>query len=122
MAGIESFKKNNPALAKAILTVLELSKWLLVLWLLLPLKNSIHDRVDFSRIVVGILLFVLFGGKIFYDTVLDNYKKKPDKKPAAEFVTMLASVTIIALLVGVTLVCFAYFLFGSLQNAVGSGN
>jgi hypothetical protein len=113
---MKSFFKAHPKLKQTIAVVWEIGKWMLVVWLLLPLRHSMTEHVNFSRILLGILLFVLFGGKVFYDTVLDSYKKRPERKPIVDLIVMVGSITVIALIVGITIVFIGYFIFNGMQE------
>jgi hypothetical protein len=85
-----------------------------------PIHRSLEERVDFARIALGILLIILFIGKTFYDTVFSRSDKKP-RKPVHDLLVMVGAVTLIALLVGVTMVFIFLFLLSSLQEAGGPG-
>ena len=117
VAIIKSFFKAHPKLKQAIEIVCEVSKWALVVWLLLPIRKSMTEHVSFTRIILGILLFVVFGGKVFYDTVLDSYKKRPERKPIVDFIVMIGSITVIALIVGIAIVFIGYFVFNGMQQS-----
>lgn len=118
MAAIaQSFFDSHPKIKQACAIVWEVSKWALVVWLLLPLRNSMTEHVNFNRIILGILLFVIFGGKVFYDTVLDSFKKRPERKPIVDLVVMVASIAVIALIVGISIVFIGYFIFTGMQDS-----
>lgn len=82
----------------------ELAKWALVLWLMSPLAVAMHGPVDFTRVALGILLFILFTGKMLYDTILAPAKTRADRTPLQDVLAMFGSVAVIALAVGMMLV------------------
>lgn len=75
------------------------------------------ERIDFARIVFGILLFVLFGGRVFYDSIFESYNRHSEKKPLFDVLRLFGIVSVIALVVGVTIVFIGYFIFTSLEQA-----
>lgn len=84
--------------------LLELAKWALVLWLMSPLAVAMHGPIDFSRVALGILLFILFTGKMLYDTILAPAKTRAERTPLQDVLAMIGSVAVIALAVGMMLV------------------
>jgi hypothetical protein len=96
-------------------TVLEIGKWAVVLWLLWPLRNASHMSLDFTRVALGIFLFVIFSGKLFYDTIIMEILKKRRTTVKQDLVALLGMVAIITLIVGV-LVTFVAFLIVEMMN------
>lgn len=96
---------------------IEVGKWVLVLWLLTPIRKAMSERVDFARVVLGILLFILFAGKMFYDTILSSLLKDTERKKYSELIAMIGMATVIALIIGVVVVFIGLYVFSSIQNA-----
>jgi len=96
--------------------LIEICKWGVVIWLLLPLRDVSSGRVDFTRIVLGILLFILFSGKMFYDAIIDGYKKKKVQSAGAEIFSTLVTVIIMALMVAFVVSSIGLLLFAYLQQ------
>jgi len=97
--------------------VIEIGKWGIVLWLLFPLHRALNERVDFTRVVLGILLFVLFAGKLFYDTIIDSWRNNPERKPAKDLLSMVAIVTVISLVVGIVIIFVGLLVFEYLKTS-----
>ncbi len=102
---------------KAISIISEVGKWVLVLWLLLPIRKAMSERVDFTRVALGILLFILFTGKLFYDTILNSLLKNKERQKSREIITMFGMAAVIALVIGVVVFMIGLFVFSSIQNA-----
>ncbi|NIA30551.1 MAG: hypothetical protein GWP06_11655 [Actinobacteria bacterium] len=102
---------------KILSIVWEIGKWGLVLWLLLPIRKSMSGSVAFIRIGGGILLFVLFAGKLLYDSVFDAYKRNTERNNVRDLLGMVGIVSIIALVVGVVVFSIGFFVFSYLQSA-----
>jgi len=81
---------------------LEILKWGLVVWLLWPLQNALSERVSFTRIAFGILLLVLFTGKLLYDTLLDPLLTGRRRESKLDWVTVIVVVLLLALVVALT--------------------
>ncbi len=106
---MEKLKKIKPVLW-------EIGKWGIVLWLIWPIKNSMIKRMDFSRIVFGVLLFVIFAGKMFYDIVLKDYIDHSEKSNLSAVLALVAMVSFVALLIGAILVFFGVFVFSKMNE------
>ncbi|HOT98140.1 MAG TPA: hypothetical protein PLG50_02405 [bacterium] len=96
--------------------LLELAKWGAVIYLLLPLRNAGEEAVDFSRVVLGILLFILFSGKMFYDAILDQYKRRKATSAGGEIIAMIGMVVVMAIVVGLVVVSIGLTVFYYLQQ------
>jgi hypothetical protein len=82
--------------------VLEISKWALVIWLLWPLSQASEGSVSFVRVLMGILLFVIFAGKLFYDTIIEGairQRRTSVKQDVAGFLGMVAGIAVVVGLV-----------------------
>jgi len=96
--------------------LVELAKWILVLWLLLPLQRPLYSVVDFIRILLGVLLFIIFAGKLLYDTLIDAFWRKSRHHPIKDLFIMIAIISAIAFIVGSFVVFVGYFLISSWNN------
>ncbi|MDZ7266052.1 MAG: hypothetical protein ONB48_01795 [candidate division KSB1 bacterium] len=94
--------------AKTLL--LELAKWALVLWLLSPLAVAMHGPVDFTRVALGILLFILFTGKMLYDTIIAPARTRAERSPLQDVLAMIGAITVIALVVGMVLLLVGLYI------------
>ncbi len=78
----------------------ELFKWGVVIWLLLPIHHASQTPVNFFRVTVGIALFIMFTGKIFYDTVIQGLIRKRRDNLKKDMIALVGIVMIISLIVG----------------------
>jgi len=96
--------------------LIELAKWGVVIVLLLPLRNAGKEAIDFSRVVLGILLFILFAGKMFYDAILDQYKRSKATSAGAEIIAMVGMVVVMAIVVALVVVSIGLTVYFYLQQ------
>lgn len=80
--------------------VLEIGKWLIVIWLFLPLQRSSPDLSDFYKVTAGVLLFIIFTGKLFYDTLFRDMTGRREESAGKELAQMAMMIIILALAVG----------------------
>ncbi len=104
-------------LAKIKPVAVEIAKWSLVLWLLYPLIWAQEKYVSFPRIMAGILLFVVFSGKMLYDMMISKRNHHQERSNAADLLATLAMVVVAALIVGLFVVIIGFALFGQMQEA-----
>lgn len=99
-------------------TVLEIGKWALVLWLLWPLRNASAGPLMFSRVALGVLLFVIFAGKLFYDTVIMGIIRQRRTTLKQDVVGLIGIVVALGLVVGLVLmlVVFLFLEFTEMMN------
>ncbi len=95
----------------------ELAKWALVIILLLPLRKAGQEQIDFARIALGIMLFVIFSGKMLYDALINNYKRNGERTVAADLFSALAMVVIMALVVALVVASIGLMVYAYLQQA-----
>lgn len=79
---------------------LEIFKWGVVLWLLLPLKHASQSPISFFRVTLGITLFIIFTGKIFYDVIIQNLIKAKRDNLKKDMITLVGIIVIITLVIG----------------------
>ncbi len=101
---------------KILSIVWEICKWGLVLWLLFPLRKSATGSAAFIRIAFGILLFVIFTGKLLYDSIFDAYKQNSERNNVRDLLRMVGIVSIIALAVGAVVFSIGFFVFSYLTS------
>ncbi|HPN34703.1 MAG TPA: hypothetical protein PK843_09325 [bacterium] len=97
--------------------VWEACKWGLLIWLLSPIAWMHEKPVPFPRIMIGIMLFVILSGKMFYDIMVNRRSREVEKSPAADLLATVAMVTVIALVVGLFVVTIGYLLLSGMQQA-----
>jgi hypothetical protein len=112
--------KPSPAIPRKIYrVVLEIGRWVLVAYLLFPLRRRMHLPLEFARSALGIVLFVIFSGKMLYDTVIWKILSGSPRDTGRDLLSMLAMVVLIALLVGITIFFIGLYVANMYQNAIG---
>jgi hypothetical protein len=96
--------------------VYEIAKWSLVLWLLYPLVLIQEKYVSFPRIMAGILLFVVFSGKMLYDIMISKRIHARERSNAADLLATLGMVIVVAIIVGLFVVLIGFALFSQMQQ------
>ena len=96
--------------------LIEAVKWGLVIWLVLPIKDSLSGPVAFSRIALGVILFVIFSGKLVYDVVFFPRQHQRESSPGRDVLSMIGIVVGIALLVCLLVLAVALYI----QNYMNS--
>jgi len=90
--------------------LLEIAKWTLVVYLLWPLQKASSVPVSFARILLGVALFVIFAGKLLYDTVIMDLLKNRRNSTRKDLITLIGIVAGLALVIGL-LILFVGFIF-----------
>lgn len=80
-------------------TLIEIGKWVIVLWLMSPLALAMRGPVDFSRVAMGILLFIIFTGKLLFDTIIAPLKTRTERTALQDVIMMIGAVTAVGLAV-----------------------
>jgi Na+/proline symporter len=108
----------NPQTLRPVLTTIwQVCKWLVVFYLLWPLQNlTAQQPVSLPRVMLGILLFIIFSGKILYDTIIDRVKEQRESKRVSELLTLLGIVILMALVVGIFLVLIGLTVYAVMQQ------
>jgi len=96
---------------------LEIGKWGLVIWLLLPLTTIQEKYVPFPRIMAGILLLIIFAGKMLYDIMLEQRSKHSERSNAADLLASVGMAVGIALIIGLFVVIIGFAVFYQMQQA-----
>jgi len=86
--------------SKVVYYIKEIAKWGLFVWLIWPITYSMQTRMSFPRMMAGILLFVLYIGKLFYDVFYDTFRHRENKNKYVELLVTVGAVTFVAILVG----------------------
>ncbi len=80
-------------------TLIEIGKWVIVLWLMSPLALAMNGPVDFSRVALGLLLFIIFTGKLLFDTIIAPLKTRTERTALQDVIMMIGAVTAVGLAV-----------------------
>ncbi|MFC1568668.1 hypothetical protein ACFL4L_00405 [bacterium] len=91
-------------------TILEVAKWGAVLFLLWPMVTLHRGQFSLVRVLAGIVLFVIFAGKLLYDYLIMDIMKSHRVTLKKDIVTFLGIVLGAALIVGLVLFTFALFI------------
>jgi hypothetical protein len=95
-------------------------RWALVIWLLWPLLGLARGSISVGRVVLGIALFVVFSGKLFYDTMISEFirQKRPSMKQ--DMIGILGMILGVLLIVGFVVVMVG-LLLARWQESVAEG-
>jgi hypothetical protein len=105
--------------SKLNLYAIEIAKWGLVIWLLLPIKDALHGPVAFSRVAAGTILFVIFAGKLLYDVVLFPRQHKTEGDAGKDVLSMIGIVVAIALMICLLVLFVAMYVLKALNSNAG---
>jgi len=97
-------------------TLLEIGKWLIVLWLMSPLALAMRGPVDFSRVALGILLFIIFTGKLLFDTLIAPLKTRTERTALQDVIMMFAVVTVIGLAVTMMILLIGLYVMKVMES------
>jgi hypothetical protein len=103
---------------QTVRSVLWGAKWLLVAWLLYPLRRRMNLPMDFTRSALGILLFVIFAGKMLYDSVIWKQVTGRSRDSLGDLLSLAVMVAIIAVLLAVTIFFIGLYVVSFLQREV----
>lgn len=93
--------------------LLQILKWSVVVWCFLPLARFSKGAVPFSRILLGILLFILFSGKFFYDTVLFDMIRRRRTTLKQDIFQLLGMLLAVGLIVTLVILMIAAYIMES---------
>jgi len=88
----------------------EILKWLLVLYLLWPLVRFREGGFPLLRLLLGILLFILFSGKLFYDIFFADVVRQRRPTLKQDLLTFAGIVLALLLLIGAVVAMVAAML------------
>jgi hypothetical protein len=94
----------------------EIAQWALVVFLFWPILIMQTARMPLWRMMLGVLLLVIFIGKLFYDYTLAHYEKKSQRPQWVNLLSLVASITMIAVIIGGLLLLFAFYAVSQLQQ------
>jgi len=93
----------------------EIGKWILVIFLLFPLISTMSGPINFSRVVIGEALLIIFIGKIFYDTIIWKFTRQ--RKTAGQyFISLIGILVTVSFILVIFLVLFAFTLRQYMAN------
>ncbi|MFQ5753647.1 MAG: hypothetical protein ACE5HI_16780 [bacterium] len=96
--------------------LLEIGKWVLVLWLILPLKNALQGSVDFGRVALGVVLFIIFAGKMLYDVVFFPRQHQAESSAGKDLLSMVGIVVGMAFIVLILVFFVALYVIKYMNN------
>jgi len=99
-------------------TLIEVLKWGLVIFLLWPMVTLHRGQFSLVSVLLGIVLFVIFAGKLMYDYLIMDIMKNRRVSMKKDIVTFIGIVLGAALIVGLVLFSFALFI---MQYVAASG-
>jgi hypothetical protein len=106
----DSFLKGFRKIAPQIL------KWIAVVWCLWPLARISEKGIPLTRVVLGILFFVLFSGKLLYDTIIADYIRQRRTTLKQDIAALIGMVFGVLLLIGLVLAMVAALLIESTKT------
>lgn len=89
-------------------TALEMGKWVLVLWLLWPIRSVAAGPMEFFRVAAGILLFIIFAGKLFYDTIIMGILRQRRTSVKQDILSFVGIILVMSIVVGFLLLFVGY--------------
>ncbi|MDM7924719.1 MAG: hypothetical protein QUS35_01760 [bacterium] len=95
-------------------------RWALVIWLLWPLLGLVRGSVSVGRVVLGIALFVVFSGKLFYDTMVSEFVRQKRPSLKQDMIGILGMILGVLLIVGFVVVMVG-LLLARWQESVAAG-
>ncbi|MBN1465209.1 hypothetical protein JXA02_05565 [candidate division KSB1 bacterium] len=108
-------KKKN----KSFTYLFEIGKWAILVWLLWPLLTLQAAKMSLWRVVLGVLLAVIYFGKLFYDIVLDNFKQKKERYSVVDLLMLVAFIAVVALLIGGAVLLIGLYVMKQVQEGSG---
>jgi len=101
-------------------TAAEILKWAFVAWLLWPIAELGKHRLSVGRVVAGICLFVVFAGKLFYDTLITEFVRQRRTSAKQDLVALLGMIGAMLLLAGIVAVMTGLLIL-QWQREAGAG-
>ena len=94
---------DKPKTKEQLSILFEVIKWGVIVWLILPVQNQEPNFLDFVRVVIGILLFIVFTGKLLFDTIFNDMIKQRDTSLKKDLLTLAGILLVVAIMVGFTI-------------------
>jgi hypothetical protein len=88
-----------------------------VIWLLLPMRSALQGTVEFARVGLGVVLFVIFIGKLLYDVTYFPRRHQRETTPGKDLISMIGIVSGIALLVLMLVFFVAMYVVNYMSSA-----
>ncbi len=89
----------------------EILKWSFVIWLLWPLSRLSKEGMShFTRVLLGILLFIIFSGKVFYDTIIMGFIKQRRMSMKQDVMMLLGMILVLCLVLGSVVILVGLYL------------
>lgn len=101
---------------KYLNVVLEIAQWALVVFLFWPIIIMQTAKMPLWRMMLGVLLLVIFIGRLFYDYTLAHYSTQQERPQWVNLLSLVASITLIAAVIGGLLLLFAFYAVSQLQQ------
>lgn len=95
----------------------EIGKWSVIVYLFWPLIAMQGSKMPLWRMMLGVLLLVIFIGKLLYDYVLDTFNQYREKSPLGHLISMIVSISIIAVIIAGLIMLFGYYAISQYQQA-----
>ncbi len=92
------------------MTVLQFLKWAAVVWCLWPMARLSESGLPLTRVVVGITFFVIFAGKLLYDTLIADYVRQRRTTLKQDIAALIGMVIGVMVLIGLVLAMVAALL------------
>jgi uncharacterized membrane protein YcjF (UPF0283 family) len=102
---------------KTLQHVLGIAKWVIVVWLLWPLLTLQAEKMSLWRMMLGIMLVVIYVGKMFYDFILDHFKQKKERYTVTDLLMLVVFIAIIAIIIGGTILLVGMLVMKQMQEA-----
>jgi polyferredoxin len=113
--------KRKARLREILNVLIEAVKWEAVIWLLLPLLGLTKGAISVGRVVTGICLFVVFTGKLFYDTMIAEFVRQQRTTWKQDLVAILGMIAAVVFLIGFVVFMVA-LLLTQWQEAASQGS
>ena len=92
-------------------TTLEVLKWAFIIWLLWPLSRLSQEGLrQFIRVLLGILLFIIFTGKVLYDTIFVGLIKQRRTSMKQDAILLLGVILVICFMLGLIILLLSMYL------------
>mgnify|MGYP006281297465 FL=1 len=100
--------------------LVEIGKWGIVVLLLWPLITFQAEKMSLWRLLLGIVLAVIYIGKLFYDILLDNFRQRKEQYTLKDLLTLVGFIVLVAILIGGAIVIIGFFIMTQLQENSGA--
>ena len=100
----------------------ELAKWALVIFLLLPVWGQQISRFQAFRVVAGIFLFVIFSGKVLYDTLIMKIIRQQRTSTKRDVIMVIATLLVLVIIIGALLFTVGFLSLTLFQKSMENMN